>query len=193
MAKLNLIFTLSILFLAILFLPSCQRDGDSVTILRYDALNFTIQPQADTIDTVVLGSGSFIYNLDSFFLANSNNHYGIEYLQNMEQRGARLSLQNTDSSNNVSNISFCSFYIKTNAFPTGYKLNLQADSASGNWIINASPHWNCNFIAVNNSLYKVIEVEYKLLGRLRKPITDTIKCNLRSCQEITCSYIGFIL
>jgi hypothetical protein len=169
---------------AVFAMQSC---GKIASKLHYDlplqtgSVEVTIPPTSDTTNQLLVGSGVNHYNIDSFIKANTGNVLGINNITSVKVTSVTLTLTaNASTTNNFANFksAYASFFTDTKTTP--YEVSIPN---------NPDTYADMLSLPVTNDelkdYLKGSTYNYTVGGKLRRPITDSVKCKVEFKFNVT--------
>ena len=175
--------TAALCLLAITALQSCDKIAEQLNYdlpLQTGNIQISIPPSSDLSAAHVLGTGTSYYNIDSFIKAGTKNLLGVKNIRTVTLSSCTVTLNNPTSANNFSNIesAYSSFYSDGNSTPYQLSLNTIPDEYSSLLSIPVDGTAELKTYLSGNHF------TYTLGGKLRKAITDTLKCTVQYSYNV---------
>lgn len=182
-----------LLFAFIVVVASCMlccKATNNIAYITDDIyLNITLAPTADTSNTVTLASYSTEYRVDSFLKSRTGNEYSIASLSALNLKSADLTLLNATPTNNFGNLSRFNLGCITNintqeVFASKYSVP-DSFATTINDIYVPRETVNYYLRSGKNSDPTSVQFTYSARCKLRRPLTDSLKCIFHLNYEIT--------
>ncbi|MES2704599.1 MAG: hypothetical protein V4649_18305 [Bacteroidota bacterium] len=169
-------------FGAFTVMQSCSK----ITKLHYDlpmqtgSVEVTIPPTSDTTTQREVGSGVNTFNIDSFIKANTAGALGINNISSVKLTSVKLTLLNGTDTRNFANFQkvYASFYTNTNTTPKIIELN-NPDVTAYALELPVDPNEELKSYLTGNTFH------YSVGGKLRRAITDSVKCKVEYKFNVT--------
>jgi hypothetical protein len=185
MRKFTFIPVAAVAVLGSLFtMQSCSKVAEK---LHYDlplqsgSIEVVVPPAYNTDSTYDMGSGTNNINIDSFIKANTSNMLGVSNITSVKITSVKLTLLSGTTANNFANFQSCysSFYSNSNTTPfvTTIPSNPDATSYSLDLPVDATAELKSY---MTGSTY-----HYSVGGKLRRPVTDSVRCKIEFQFNIT--------
>jgi len=159
-------------------LNSCKKISEE---LKYDLPLqigneeiIVLAPTSDTTAEHIIGSGTNSCNIDSFVRANTKNVLGVNNINSVKLTACTVFIHNGSTINNFANLESCytSFYSTGNTTP--FQVVLASNPATYSTVLNlpVDPTINLKSYIKGNDFF------YNIGAKLRKPITDSLRCTI---------------
>ena len=169
---------------AILTMQSCS---DAAKKLHYDipyhsgAVEVTIPPTSDTTAVNNISSGPTYFNVDSLIKAKTGNALSISNITSVKLTSVKLTLLDGTTANNFANFqsAYASFYSNSNNTPYQVSIPNNPDVTSYELDLPVDPNAELKSYMTGNTFY------YAMGGKLRRPVTASVKCKIEFTYNIT--------
>ncbi len=164
-------------------LGSCyQNIYNHIDVVRTVNIDMLIPPVSDTSGLLTLGSGCINYDVDSFLKNDQmylGNSYELKQLTKASVTSCFITIANATPSSSFANLSSCSaeVYTDVNPIPQIVSESGIPDLYNSELVFTTIPGDDLKQY-FRNDLANVKTFCYGIKGKLRKPITDTLKCRI---------------
>jgi hypothetical protein len=158
-----------------------QSCSEAAKKIHYDlplqpgALEVTIPPTNDTTNVKNnLAANSVHVNIDSFIRAKTGGRLGIDNITSVRILSVRLTLVNGNAANNFANFqsAFASFSSTSNMTPYSVTIPNNPDLAAYFLELPVDPNKDMRSYMTGDVFY------YSVGGKLRRPVTQEVKCKI---------------
>lgn len=146
--------------------------------MQIGSVDIMIPPTEDTNTEHLLGTGIAHFNIDSFIKSNTQNVLGAGNIQSIHLTACTLTIPSQQSAtirNNFANLQSCYATFASSGSTQSYISRLDSNPDQAATTLSIPVNQNVDLI----DYMKGSDFTYSIGGRLRRPITDSIKCTIQ--------------